>query len=121
MRLKASKTVFPTILLFLILSGATRAEEKYTPQDSSRQVIVNNYYYGAYGYSPYPYYPPYPIYYGYYYPRLLVAFSLGRPFFHHPGFHPRFHHFRGHGFGRSFGQFRSPGATSRFGRGRYYA
>lgn len=115
--------VFALAALAICFSASTRMvlaqeEENAVGSDTTKQVIVNNYYYGGYPYPNYPVYPAYPPFYGYYYPRVFVGFSVAVPF-HHRVFVNRFHRFRGHGFGRTFGHFRSPGMRMGTGRGRY--
>jgi len=92
--------------------------EKATQPDTTKRVVINNYYYGGPLY-PYPAaYPFYPPFYGSYYPRVFVSFVAVAPF-HHRVFVPRFHRFRAFGHFRPFGQFRSPGVRTGGGRVRY--
>ena len=113
--------VFALAALAICFSASTRMalaqqEEKAVGSDTTRQVIVNNYYYGGYPSPAYLWYPPYPRYYGYYYPRVFVGFSAFVPFHHRPR-PDRFRPFYGHGHGRNFGHHRGSGMV-RGGTGR---
>jgi hypothetical protein len=85
--------------------------------DTTKGVIVNNYYYGG---SPYLNCPPYTFYprYVYHYPRVFFGIHFFHPFQHRAAFH-RFPFHRGHRFGRHVGYFHSPGMRGIPGRGRY--
>lgn len=100
--------VFSAGAIFLVASGVmlAQAKEYSTDQDSSKQVVINNYYYGGAG----PYYPgPYFYPASFYHPSFgcrqfnvsLVTPFHRRVFIHHP--------FRHRFLPRMFGSMRSGG------------